>query len=494
MQGKYRLSTLGCKVNQYESEQLRELLESLGMRPAREGEHADLAVVNTCAVTCSASAKSRQAVRRLIGDGATETVVIGCDASADPGSFAAIPGVVRVLGHDTDALAEIRRLIAGGSSNEDSRGSGPIGKPVRLGLRLGGDTAANRKTPHRRNDPTSQNSISRTLPIVNSEDGFCVPIREFAGHTRAFLKIQDGCDARCTYCVIPGLRTSLRSKPVDAVVAEACGLVAAGHREIVLTGIYLGAYGRQTAIRRRFAADETPLAALVRALGNVEGLCRLRLSSLEPGDVDDALLESMANCRACVPHLHLPLQSGSPDILRRMNRQYSVDDYISMIDRVNRTFDRPAVSTDIIVGFPGETDAMFSQSLEVADYARFCKIHAFPFSARPGTAAARWGGQFVHGHAVRDRMDRLREVEQRLAAQYRAMFVGETVRVLIEESGPHGNSSGSVAGGANPACGRSDRYFEVFFDAENAKPGDVAHVTITHTTAGRAHGQLAPRS
>jgi threonylcarbamoyladenosine tRNA methylthiotransferase MtaB len=496
MSGKYRLTTLGCKVNQYESEQVRQLLEAAGMRPAQPGEHADWAIVNTCAVTCGATAKSRKALRKLAKDGTTRTVAIGCYASAESDRVAAIQGVTHVLGHEVDALSRIRDLLA--DAQRSSVHASPVDRPgnqastyVQVGLRLADNPSATRPglapTPHP-NLTTTYYSIPTVHPIVNSDEPVALPLREFANRTRAFLKVQDGCDAHCTYCIIPKLRTRLVDKPVDLALDEARRLVAAGHREIVLTGIFLGAYGRGTAIRKRFNRAMSPLAALVDALARVDGLSRLRLSSLEPGDLDDALLEVVAKHDNCVPHFHLPLQSGSADILRRMNRQYTVDDFIDMIDRVNAALDRPAVTTDVIVGFPGETEDSFAETLQVARYSGFCKIHAFPFSPRPKTAAARWKDRYVHNAVVTQRLARLRTLERELALEFKSRFIGEMTRVLIE-----GPDSPPFSRGAGPdanclAHGRSDRYFEIHVDQAAARPGDLLRVRVDRVTPKRVHG------
>ncbi len=527
MGAKYRLTTLGCKVNQYETEQVRELLESYGMTPAAKGEDADLAIVNTCAVTCSATARSRQALRRSANGpsktGATPTIAIGCYASSDPAAIEKIPGVTQVLGHDTDTLNAIRQAVVDRfavtpvnraesepspdrNNSHDADGLVAIeGEPdalVPVGLRLRSRTekapprsAETEQSPPATRQPTAKNrstinySIHHELPIVNPESQFSTSIREFSTRTRAFLKIQDGCDASCTYCIIPKLRTRLSWKPIEVAVREAEAMVAAGHREIVLTGIFLGAYGRETAIRKRFEPGPSPLAALVEALAKVEGLARLRLSSLEPGDLDDELVSVIACHSNCVPHFHLPLQHASDAILRRMNRQYTSDAFVDMIDRVNKALDRPAISTDIIVGFPGETEAMFEETMAMARYAKFCKIHAFPFSPRPGTAAARWPKDFVHQATVKERMNALAELEKELAQNYTSQFIGETLRVIVEST--KGASDNSNSKETKLATGRCDRYFEVHFEAPNSKLGDVAQVKIDRVSSRRIHGSIA---
>ncbi len=505
MSRKYLLRTLGCKVNQYESQQLRELLESLGLRPACDGEPADLAVVNGCAVTGTASAKTRQAVRRLAGGGATPVVVVGCGATADRQRLTGIPGVVGVWGHDEHLAQRLRdfvvhRLNVAADRNADPQRTASATRSARRQLQrddgwmIAGSPAHGERAEHAaESNPLSVISIAPLSEIVNELSDSERPIHGFDGHQRAFLKIQDGCDAHCSYCLIPKLRPNLRSKSAAAAVSEAGLLVQAGHREIVLTGIYLGAYGRSTAIRRRFAesddADGSPLANLVDAVAGVPGLARLRLSSLEPGDVTDHLLDVLASHECCVPHLHLPLQAGSPDILRRMNRQYSAEDFLAMIERVKRTLDRPAISTDVLVGFPGETDADFECTLDVARSVGFCKIHAFPFSPREKTAAARWTDRFVSSQVVRERLEQLRQTERQSARAFARQFVGEGARVIVE--GADRNGSGDLL------HGRTDRYFEVRFEAADQRPpvpGDVVCVRLDAVDQHGGRGTLVGTS
>jgi threonylcarbamoyladenosine tRNA methylthiotransferase MtaB len=309
-------------------------------------------------------------------------------------------------------------------------------------------------------------------------------------HQRAFLKIQDGCDAHCTYCIIPSLRPTLWSKPPADVLEEARRLVDAGHVELVLTGIFLGAYGHDTALRRRQSQRAgQPLARLIDAIcTHVPGLLRLRLSSLEPGDLDDDLLGALRCHRQVVPHFHLPLQSGSSRLLRKMNRQYNRDDYLRLLDRIGEAFDRPALTTDIIVGFPGETDAEFQQTLEVVDRARFIHIHAFPFSPRPGTAAARWQQKFVHGPVVGRRIDLLHQLADQFSYAFRRQFMGQNVQLLVERDG----ADSAPAAGIRIRHGRCQRYFGVHFESADVATGDLVDVRIDRVTPERTLGAHIP--
>jgi threonylcarbamoyladenosine tRNA methylthiotransferase MtaB len=528
MNGKYRLTTLGCKVNQYESQLLRQTLEAAGFTAAVKGEPHDIAVVNTCAVTNEATRKSRQSIRSLSRKGTTPVVVVGCYASAERERIGRIDGVMAVAGHEHDAVKSLRdcldRLADGHSrlrspkdhpnSMIDSHSPAPKGAgadqyaadqyaadqyalsgeadqiPGRSDQtrtyefdhrQLNDDGAEGTLLPLTVNGRSADSmSIPSPLPIVNTIDEMPGRIDSFAGHQRAFLKIQDGCDAYCTYCIIPQLRPELQSKSIDAAVDEATGLVRAGHREIVLTGIFLGAYGRETALRRRWNSPAvSPLAQLVDTLARIEGLDRLRLSSLEPGDIDADLLAVVADHENCVPHFHLPLQSGSAEILRRMNRQYTRTDYLNMIDQVRTALHQPAISSDIIVGFPGESDQDFLDSLEVARHAEFCKIHAFPFSPRAKTAAAKWTREFVPPSVIKRRMDQLREIEQETSFAFRSRLVGFCERLIVE----------SVTKEAI-VSGHADRFVELTAFAPNTVKGDLLNVLVTDATPGRTHAQV----
>jgi threonylcarbamoyladenosine tRNA methylthiotransferase MtaB len=304
------------------------------------------------------------------------------------------------------------------------------------------------------------------------------------GRQRAFLKVQDGCDAHCTYCIIPKLRPTLWSKPLETVVGEGSSLVASGHAELVLTGIFLGAYGQPTALRRRQPVRAAQsIGELVTALcTRIPGLKRLRLSSLEPGDLTPDLLAVFRDHPQVVPHFHLPLQSGSDRLLRRMNRQYTRDAFLHMLDRVKAAFDRPALTTDVIVGFPGETDEEFERTVEVVDRAGFIHVHAFSFSPRPGTAAARWTNDFVRGPMVNERIEYLGRLSASHSLAFRRQFVGEDVELLIETDDDH----------AAHRHGRSERYFDVTVPGSHLRTGDFVRARVSHVTPDATFGEVLP--
>ena len=294
---------------------------------------------------------------------------------------------------------------------------------------------------------STQQKASAELPLLT----------KFTGQTRAFLKVQDGCDGLCAYCIVPKARPTLSSKPVEDVLSEARSLIRAGHREIVVTGVFLGAYGRST-VRRRHWPDQPNqgLCQLLDQLARIPGLARIRVSSLEPGDITEALLEVFCRHKNIVPHLHLSLQSGSDKILKKMCRQYKAEDFLEITARVRRFLDRPALTTDIIVGFPGETEKDFQQTLTLAQKVGFSKTHVFAFSPRPGTAAARMPDK-IHGDIIQERSRVMRQVAAQLAHGFRTQFLGQTCEILIEDQ-------------SEQTYGRCERYFKVFLECTNTMP------------------------
>lgn len=552
----FSIETLGCRVNQYESQQIAQLLRTRGLIET-DASSADLRVIHTCSVTMHAARESRQSVRRAIrlpllqrpefsfshqpacasalshshsasvesnqptGSASvgspkhtiteptfsrSRVLVTGCWATSDQASAQSIPGVSAVLSHHQNMAVELDRLITAWQL-EDARpandlrlvplndppsayeakdiltASGPVpmddekdnkwmiqaGAPADLRTTSIKPSAAlqvnqNLVESARFSAGLADQPGANSLPIL---------IAHQTGLQRAVLKVQDGCDAHCTYCIIPQLRPWLWSKPIDQAVEEAKALVAAGHCEIVLTGIFLGAYGQATALRRRQASSDMSLAHLIEALcTRVTGLRRLRLSSIEPGDLTADLLTVLSSQQQVMPHFHLPLQSGSDLILRRMNRQYSRDDFLRMVERVRKAFDRPALTTDVVVGFPGEDDAEFEQTVDVVKAAGFIHVHAFPYSPRPGTAAARWTDQFIHGPVVGERLHWLQEISLDQSLLFRRQFLNQDVEIIIEQG--------------QLRHGRCERYFDVWLDeSATLTTGQVARVRITDVTAQR---------
>jgi len=370
-----RTVTLGCKVNQYETEFVREALLGIGYRDAAHDESADVCLVNTCTVTAEGDAKSRQSIRQLARrNPGARIVVMGCYATRAPEEVASLAGVAEVV---TDK----REL------------------PDLLG-RFG---------------------------VVDVPTG----ISGLANRQRAYVKVQDGCLLRCSFCIIPKVRPALASRPVEHILDEIRRLQASGYREMILTGIHLGHYGVDFN-RGRPKRDWTRLSHLVERIAELDGDFRIRLSSIEATEVTRELIATLAAYPAKVcPHLHVSLQSGSDRILTRMRRRWGSQRFLDRCRMVREALDEPALTTDVIVGFPGETEEDFQQTCRVCEEAGFSKIHIFPFSARRTTPAAEMPDQVdPQIKALRGR--RLAELEGKLRQRYWGRLLGRPLRVLVE--------------------------------------------------------------
>jgi len=452
----FAVQTLGCKVNQYESQQIRQALEQSGLTAAEPAQQPDLVVVNTCCVTHIASSKSRQSIRKIQKIHPNSAVIVtGCLPIGQGNEANTLDNVIIVKDKSTLPLI-LERLS---QKQHFSLNNANCSKPINLSQIK--DKNPNLTRSSAQKHPKKSLTSADSLPIL----------ARFEGQSRAFLKIQDGCDAYCTYCIIPKIRTKVCNKDVKTVLKEARNLIDAGHKEIILTGIFLGAYGQKTARRKKWVpAKLDSLAGLVDKITNLEGLKRLRLSSLEPLDVTDRLLEVMIGHDNIAPHLHLPLQSGSATILRKMARQYTIDDFLRVVGRVKKAFERPAITTDIIVGFPGETDEDFAQSVEIAKQVGFSKIHVFSFSVRKNTAAEKMAKLFgtVDPQEIKRRSTVLQAVDAELQEQFRQSCRGLNETVLIEKT--------------NPPQGRCSRYFMVNLDnhpnAKTLEKGQLVNVKI----------------
>lgn len=382
------MHTFGCKVNQYDSEALAHLFREHSHQIVEDGADADIVIVNTCAVTGESERKARQYLRKIAKEyPMAGLVVTGCYGQTSPGELEELDGVKLVTG-----VKNRHRLV----------------EQVEQVFEPG--------TPSVRVEDWS----SREAMQWNAAD--------FPSRTRAFLKIEDGCSAQCSYCKVPLARGPVRSLPVPEVVSEFKRLVELGHKEIVLTGIHLGCYGRDLGI----GLDEVILRVDMLA-----GEYRFRLGSVEPNDFTPMLIDSMAKAGRLCPHLHIPLQSGSESVLRRMNRNYSPRDYADLIAHLRLLIPDLAVTTDVIVGFPGESDLEFRETMAFIEGLKFSDLHVFPFSRRSGTAAYAMSDQIPRS-IRQERVGELIRLGDRLAANYRDGFVGQRVQVLIEELNAEG--------------------------------------------------------
>lgn len=378
-------TTLGCKVNQFETETMEGLFKQRGYEAVGFDQPSEVYVINTCSVTHLGERKSRQLIRRATRLNPDAVVVVtGCYAQVSPDEVAAIEGVDVIVG--TQERQRIVDLV-----EDANRGKGKI------------------------------RAVGDIMSAGNFED---IPLFAAPGRTRAFLKIQEGCTNFCTYCIIPYARGPLRSRPLASVRREAEKLADAGFKEIVLTGIHLGAYGRDN------SGAET-LTDAVKTVLAVEGITRLRLGSLETIEVSDELITIMQSNRRLCPHLHLPLQAGEDTVLAAMNRHYTTAEYGQLVRAIQASVPDIAVSTDIIVGFPGETPEMFADTLRFVDSLDIARIHVFPYSRRSGTPAAEYPNQVPEPEKKR-RASQLQALAEQKAADFNAGFLGRDMEVLIE--------------------------------------------------------------
>ena len=433
----YRIITLGCKVNQAESEALGLALKGPGWRPAPGREPADLCVVNTCAVTQRAAMQSRQALRRAIHENPGACVVAtGCYAQTDPGALAQIAGLDHIIGRSGKAgLAE---LASSGRLGKCSRPSRPTHCPA--------DAAA----------------------------PFCAaPPAPSANRTRPFLKIQDGCDAFCAYCIVPYARGPSRSLPAQAALESLRALTAAGVHEVVLTGIHLGCYGRDL-------DPPTSLPALLQTVRELPGAMRVRLSSIEPLELSEEILALVAASQRFCRHFHIPLQSGDPETLARMGRPYSAEMFAGLVETIHRSLPDAAIGTDLLVGFPGESSAAFEATCEMVERLPLSYLHVFPFSARAGTAAFALPER-VPAQTITARCRRLRQLGREKRSRFHRRFVGQRVSVVVESR--REPKTGLLKG-------ISSNYLPILFAGPDELKNSLAEVRVEREQDGRLLGAL----
>ena len=381
---KYAIVTFGCRVNQADSFTIEEELRRRG-DVAAAPEHADLVVVNTCSVTASADQGARQTIRRIARTNpGVRVVVTGCYATRRPEEVSQLPNVVRVIANNRkDSLVGL--LEAEGELTTKERFSGGDG-PCGLALEPG-----------------------------------------VAGRTSLTLRVQTGCDQQCSYCIIPTTRGTGRSRPITAVLQEVNRAVEAGYREIAITGVHLGSYGRDI-------GDGTDLTRLVRVLSDWPDDIVFRVSSLEPMDCTPAIIDVAAHSLRIAPHFHLPLQHGSDVVLRAMKRPYTSGDFQRVVERVHARLPSAAIGTDVIVGFPGESAEQFAATASLLESLPIAYAHVFPYSDRPGTAATALESK-VDGNVIRDRARVLRDVGAAKSRQFRRDQVGRVMRALTVDDG-----------------------------------------------------------
>jgi threonylcarbamoyladenosine tRNA methylthiotransferase MtaB len=383
---KIALATLGCKVNQYESAGMRRMLQSAGFSMVPFADTAGIYIINTCTVTARADDQSRQLIRRANRmNPAARIVVTGCYAQIAAKEIAALPGVT---------------LVAGNAEKEN----------IAAYLR---ETGSGRQR-------ICVGDIRRCRTL-SDWSGYFLP-----GRTRAFLRIQDGCDAFCSYCIVPLARGASRSLPVKKVLSEVSLLAHSGYREIVLSGIHLGMYGLDL-------PDGNGLLGLLREIETQGRIPRLRLSSIEPLEVTPGILSHYRESKILCPHFHIPLQSGDDGILRRMGRNYSVGMFKALIETILSTLPDAAIGMDVMVGFPGEGEMEFENTLQFIEGLPAAYLHVFPFSKRPGTPAAVMPGQ-IGEDVKKRRVDILRSLSTLKRESFARRFIGQQLPVLVESA------------------------------------------------------------
>ena len=436
----FAVATLGCKVNQADSEAISEQMSAAGFVQREFNEAADIYIVNTCTVTHLGDRSSRLMIsqaRRRQPDALL--VVTGCYAELNPQAVAALPGVNLVVGNrEKDALVDAiqahQQAAEPAASASETGGAIPQARPLLPVIsaheqHIGSDIAL--EIDPSEPEPQPDNPERAPLLIESAAPG-PASHAQFHTRTRVQMKVQDGCDNRCTYCIVPYVRGASRSRGIEAVVEHVQRKVRAGFQEIVLTGIHLGDYHPDD-------NEKQDLGDLIAALLRETEIKRIRVSSLEPEDFRLEWLELWQNPRMC-RHFHLPMQSGSDYVLRRMARRYNSARYREIITTAKRVIPGVAISTDIITGFPGESDEDFEQTYQMASELHFAKMHVFRFSPRQGTPAARMKGQ-IKDEVKKARSERLLALNEIDARRFRQHFLGETVEVLIEDR-KHGRWEG----------------------------------------------------
>ncbi len=422
--------TLGCKVNQFETESMEGLFKQSGYDIVPNTNVADVYVINTCSVTSFGDKKSRQLIRRVQRLNPKAIIAVtGCYSQAAPDEVKAIEGVRVILG--TSDRANIVNYVEQAMAED--------------GI------------------------IDRVDDIMKARDFEDIPLYEMPARTRAFLKIQEGCTNFCSYCIIPYTRGPLRSRKLESIRSEAKKLLDHGFKEIVLTGIHLGAYGKDF-------KDGTSLYDAAKAVLELPGLRRLRLSSLESIELSKELLDLIKNHPKFSHHLHLPLQAGSDEVLKKMNRHYNRDEFTSLIKNVKESVPGVAISTDVIVGFPGETEEMFAESLEYIKTLGFARMHVFPYSPRTGTPAAKMPDQ-VPEPVKKDRVHRLQTLAQQMAEDFHSQYLGTVQEVLFET-----NNDGITDG-------LTDTYIRVYTDDE-VETGELYKVRLEKLYKDGLYGKI----
>lgn len=445
--------TLGCKVNFYDTEGIWQVFKHRGYEQVPFEEVADVYVINTCTVTHGGDKKSRQMIRRAVRQNPNAVVAVtGCYAQVAPDEIARITGVDLVIGNDkkSQIVDYVERI------------------------------------------QQEQNPFQLVDNILKTREFEELDVPYFEDRTRANLKIQDGCNNFCTFCIIPWARGLIRSRAPENILKQAAKLTKAGYREIILTGIHTGGYGADLADYR--------LSNLIEDLEAVEDLYRVRISSIEASEISDELIDVLRRSTKVVNHLHVPLQAGNNQVLKRMNRHYTVEEFSTKLAKLRDALPDMAVTSDVIVGFPGETDEFFEDTMNFVQREQFSQLHVFPYSQRRGTPAAKFAQQ-VPEDIKHKRVAELIDLSQELTASYARRFLGKEIEVIAE--GPLATQDASLsrhvtvpfADRSRIVVGHAANYLRVAFSVESDIPieqviGEVSRVRIDETGFVVQSGQM----
>ncbi|MCA0754604.1 tRNA (N(6)-L-threonylcarbamoyladenosine(37)-C(2))-methylthiotransferase MtaB [Paenibacillus sp. N4] len=427
--------TLGCKVNFYDTEAIWQLFKQEGYEQVDFESTADVYLINTCTVTNTGDKKSRQIIRRAVRRNPDAVIAVtGCYAQTSPAEIMAIEGVDLVIGtQDRDKIMTFVNQIQ-----------------------------------------TDRKPVNAVRNIMKTRDFEELDVPDFSERTRAFLKIQEGCNNFCTFCIIPWSRGLSRSRAAESVLEQARKLVASGYKEIVLTGIHTGGYGDDM--------ENYNLTSLLWDLDKVEGLERIRISSIEASQIDDAMIDVLNRSSKMCRHLHIPLQAGDNTVLKRMRRKYTTEEFAAKIKRLHEAMPGVAITTDVIVGFPGETEEMFEKGYRFMEELQFAEMHVFPYSKRTGTPAARMEDQ-VDEEVKNERVHKLIDLSEKMQLQYAKQFVGQVLDVIPEREYKGAPGSGLV-------MGYTDNYIQVVFEGDESLIGQLCRVKVTEADVNESRGQL----
>lgn len=420
--------TIGCKVNQYETEAITEIFKEKGFSILPFGKKTDIFLINTCSVTAISESKNRQIIRkynRLNPNGII--IVMGCYSQLAKEQVASIEGVDIIVGTQ-DRMSIFSMLDK-------------VIKKKKKTIRV------------------------KDIDFKKALDYEDIPIRQFEDHTRAFIKIQDGCNAFCSYCIIPYARGPIRTRPLDSIVKEVKEISKKGYKEVVLVGIHLSAYGME------LNDGKTNLQEAVKEISKIDGIERIRLGSLEPMYFNEDVIKSLANNEKLCRHFHLSLQSGSDSVLKRMNRKYSTKEYEAIVDLIRSCMPDASITTDIMVAFPGESQEEFIESMEFVKKIGFARLHVFPYSSRPGTAASKMKGHLPSA-VKKKRASLMGQLAASLEEDFAREMVGRECMLLVEDG----------------QCGYTKNYLKVNIEKGDFAKGDIVKVKIKSSNGNESLG------